>query len=119
MTTPVTLADGRDGALSGRTRTVRDVTLRAVAVIIGVVVGLTFLFGLGNVLGLGLRLGVPIWVAPLVGPAVDRSVLGLLVAARHLALAGVPAAGLRPAQAVDVRQRRDFGVECGGPANGR
>jgi hypothetical protein len=35
-------------------------------VIIATVVGLTFLFGFGNVLGLALRLGVPAWVAPLV-----------------------------------------------------
>ncbi|MFE9745364.1 hypothetical protein ACFYOT_10700 [Saccharothrix saharensis] len=34
--------------------------VRAVTVIIGVVVGLTFVFGFGNVLGLALRLGVPV-----------------------------------------------------------
>jgi hypothetical protein len=45
----------------------------------GVVVGLTFLFGRGNVLNLAPRLGVPIWVAPLVAPAVDLSILGLLI----------------------------------------
>lgn len=37
---------------------------RLVTVIVGIVVGLTFLFGFGN--ALGLRLGVPIWGAPLV-----------------------------------------------------
>jgi len=37
--------------------------------IFGIVIGLTFIFGFGNVLALGLRLGVPIWVAPLVTPA--------------------------------------------------
>jgi hypothetical protein len=31
--------------------------------IVGIVVGLTFPSGFGNVLALGLRLGVPIWVA--------------------------------------------------------
>jgi len=36
-----------------------------VTVIVGVVVALTFLFGFENVLALGLRLGVPLWVAPL------------------------------------------------------
>jgi len=41
----------------------------------GVVVGLTFLFGIGNVLNLALQLGVPAWVAPLVAPAVDLSIL--------------------------------------------
>ncbi|MEU3626002.1 hypothetical protein AB0E54_26835 [Amycolatopsis coloradensis] len=49
--------------------------MRPVTVIMGVVVGLTFLFGFGNVLNLALRLGVPIWVAPLVAPAVDLSIL--------------------------------------------
>ncbi len=34
----------------------------------GTVVGLTFLLGFGDVLDLALRLGVPVWVAPLVAP---------------------------------------------------
>ncbi|GAB1512602.1 hypothetical protein [Actinophytocola sp. KF-1] len=74
------------------------VVVRVVTVIIGVVVGLTFMFGFGNVLNLALRLGVPVWVAPLVAPAVDLSVIGLLLGTRHLALAGAPAAQLRPAR---------------------
>jgi hypothetical protein len=64
----------------------------------GTVVGLTFLFGFGNVLGLARRLGVPVWVAPLVAPAVDLSILGLLLGIRHLALCGAPSARLRPAR---------------------
>ena len=44
--------------------------------------GLTFLFGFGNVLGLALRLGVAAWVAPLIAPAVDLSILELLVGTR-------------------------------------
>ncbi|MEC3975806.1 hypothetical protein QMK34_10990 [Amycolatopsis sp. H20-H5] len=64
----------------------------------GVVVGLTFLFGFGNVLNLALRLGVPVWVAPLVAPAVDLSILGLLLGSRHLALAGVTPVQLQPAR---------------------
>lgn len=71
--------------------------VRAVTVIMGVVVGLTFLFGFGNVLSLALRLGVPVRVAPLVAPAVDLSVLGLLLGTRYLALAGASADLLRPA----------------------
>ncbi len=47
------------------------IIVRAVSVIMGTVVGLTFLFGFGNVLSLALRLDVPGWVAPLVAPAVD------------------------------------------------
>jgi hypothetical protein len=70
--------------------------VRAVTVIMGTVVGLTFLFGFGNVLSLALRLGVPVWVAPLVAPAVDLSILGLLLGSRHLALAGATAVQLQP-----------------------
>src|SRR5881275_731049 len=72
--------------------------VQAVTVIMGTVVGLTFLFGFGNVLNLALRLGVPLWVAPLVAPAVDLSILGLLLGTRHLALHGATAAELRPAR---------------------
>ncbi|MGI5502340.1 hypothetical protein [Lentzea sp. CA-135723] len=64
--------------------------------IMAAVVGLTFLFGFGNVLSLVLRLGVPVWVAPLIAPAVDLSILGLLLATRYLALHGAPEEGLRP-----------------------
>lgn len=59
---------------------------RAVTMIVGVVVGLTFMFGFGNVWSLAVRLGVPAFVAPLVAPAVDLSVVGLLVGCRYLAL---------------------------------
>lgn len=49
-------------------------------------------------LSLGLRLGVPVWVASLVAPAVDLSILGLLLGIRHLALAGASLEVLRPAR---------------------
>lgn len=45
-----------------------------------------------------LRLGVPIWVAPLVAPAVDLPILGLLLGIRQLALARATTAHLRPAR---------------------
>ncbi|MFF7987781.1 SpdA protein [Streptomyces sp. NPDC007901] len=64
----------------------------------GTVVGLTFLFGFGNVWALATRLSVPALVAPLVAPAVDLSVLGLLLAIRYLALQGAPPEQLRPAR---------------------
>jgi hypothetical protein len=64
----------------------------------GTVVGLTFMFGFGNVLNLAFRLGVPVWIAPLVAPAVDLSILGLLLGIRQLALAGATPAQLRPAR---------------------
>ncbi|MFD4672000.1 hypothetical protein ACFWNN_19875 [Lentzea sp. NPDC058450] len=79
-------------------RNASDLVVRAVTTIMAAVVGLTFLFGFGNVLSLGLRLGVPVWVAPLVAPAVDLSILGLLLGIRHLALAGAPLEALQPAR---------------------
>lgn len=85
-------------AASTRSASDGTVVVRAVTVIMGVVVGLTFLFGFGNVLNLALRLGVPVWVAPLVAPAVDLSILGLLLGTRHLALKGASADLLRPAR---------------------
>lgn len=69
--------------------------VRAVTAIMGTVVGLTFLFGFGNVLDLALRLGVPVWVAPLVAPAVDLSILGLLLGTRHLVVRGADLDSLR------------------------
>ncbi|MEV8321309.1 SpdA protein [Streptomyces sp. NPDC059900] len=74
------------------------VTVRTVTAMAGTVVGLTFLFGFGNVWTLALSLGVPPWVAPLVAPAVDLSVLGLLLAIRHMALHGAGREQMRPAR---------------------
>ena len=87
--TATTTRSGSDGAAT---------VVQAVTVMMGVVVGLTFLFGFGNVLNLALQLGVPTWVAPLVAPAVDLSILGLLVGTRHLALIGASPEVLRPAR---------------------
>jgi hypothetical protein len=84
-------------AMSTRSGSDGAAVVQAVTVIMGVVVGLTFLFGFGNVLNLALRLDVPVWVAPLVAPAVDLSILGLLLGTRHLALAGASVELLRPA----------------------
>jgi hypothetical protein len=80
----------------------RPTVVQAVTVIMGIVIGLTFIFGFGNVLNLALRLGVPAWVAPLVAPAVDLSILGLLLGIRQLALAGVTPEQLRPARRLVV-----------------
>lgn len=88
----------RPAAMSVRSGLDAATVVKAVTVIMGVVVGLTFLFGFGNVLNLALRLGVPLWVAPLVAPAVDLSILGLLLGTRHLALHGATTAQLRPAR---------------------
>jgi hypothetical protein len=77
---------------------IRDPVLTAVTVFVGVIVGLTSLFGFGNVLALALRLGVPAWGAPLVAPAVDLSVVGLLLSIRHLSMRGAGAGAVRPAR---------------------
>lgn len=60
--------DRDPAAMASRTSAAveRKVTLHAVTLIMAAVVGLTFLFGFGNVWTLALRLGVPPWVAPLV-----------------------------------------------------
>src|SRR5947199_8877680 len=86
------------GSSSTRSGSDGAAVVHAVTVIMGVVVGLTFLFGFGNVLNLALCLGVPLWVAPLVAPAVDLSILGLLLGTRHLALHGATTTQLRPAR---------------------
>jgi hypothetical protein len=85
-------------ALPSSTPSTDEVMVRSVTVIAGAVVALTFIFGFGNVWTLALRLGVPAWVAPLVAPAVDLSILGLLLGTRHLALNGATPEHLRPAR---------------------
>jgi len=49
---------------------------------------MTFAFSLGNVTHLCLDLGITAWIAWLVGPAVDLSVVGLLTGMRFLSLHG-------------------------------
>jgi hypothetical protein len=51
-------------------------------------VALTFAFSLGNVARLCMDLGITGWIAWLVGPAVDLSVVGLLAGMRFLSLHG-------------------------------
>lgn len=62
------------------------------------IAALAFAFSFGNVWTLDLTLGIERHIAPLVGPAVDLSVIGLLVTVQWLALAGVDHAKLRPAR---------------------
>jgi hypothetical protein len=73
-------------------------TRRVITLVLAAITALTFAFGFGNVWALGHSLGVPPFVAPLVGPAVDLSVAGLLIGIRHLSMAGVPRDQLRPAR---------------------
>jgi hypothetical protein len=51
--------------------------------------GLSFAFRFGNGWSLGLWLDVPGWIAPLVAPAVDLSVVALLAALQYLRANGV------------------------------
>src|SRR6185312_15897490 len=55
---------------------------------------MTFAFSLGNVTQLCLDLGIKAWIAWLVGPAVDLSVVGLLAGMRFLSLHGYTGAQL-------------------------
>ena len=63
-------------------------TRRAITVITAAIVIMTFAFSLGNVTQLCLDLGITAWIAWLVGPAVDLSVVGLLAGMRFLSLHG-------------------------------
>ncbi|WP_223297417.1 DUF2637 domain-containing protein [Catenulispora acidiphila] len=63
-------------------------TRRAVTTITGVIAGLTFVFSFGNVAALAAYLHVPLYIGWLVGPAVDLSVVGLLLGIRYLSLHG-------------------------------
>jgi hypothetical protein len=63
-------------------------TRRAVTAVTAAIVLMTFAFSLGNVTRLCLDLGITAWIAWLVGPAVDLSVVGLLTGMRYLSLHG-------------------------------
>ena len=67
--------------LTGRTAVL---VRRTITSVVFVIAGLAFAFGFGNGLALGLSLGVPTWIAPLVAPAVDLSVLALIVAIQFI-----------------------------------
>jgi hypothetical protein len=63
-------------------------TRRAITVITAAIVVMSFAFSLGNVTRLCLDLGITAWIAWLVAPAVDLSVIGLLTGIRFLSLHG-------------------------------
>jgi hypothetical protein len=63
-------------------------TRRAITVITAAIVVMSFAFSLGNVTTLCLDLGITAWIAWLVAPAVDLSVVGLLTGIRFLSLHG-------------------------------
>jgi hypothetical protein len=64
---------------------------RTITAVVFVIAGLAFAFGFGNGWTLGLQLGVPRWIAPLVAPAVDLTVLALIVSIQYLRGAGIAA----------------------------
>jgi hypothetical protein len=76
-------------AQPGETLTRQAVTAVTVAIVV-----MTFAFSLGNVTRLCLDLGITAWIAWLVGPAVDLSVVGLLTGMRFLSLHGYKTAEL-------------------------
>jgi len=70
---------------SGVARVVR----RTVTSVVFTIAGLSFAFGFGNGWQIGLALGVPGWIAPLVAPAVDLSVVSLLASVQFLRAHGI------------------------------
>jgi hypothetical protein len=71
---------------SGPASTDRTAALirRGLTTVVFIIAGLAFAFGFGNGWLLGLKLGVPGWIAPLVAPAVDLSVVALLATLHYL-----------------------------------
>ena len=65
-----------------------DLTRRAVTVIASLIVAMALAFSVVNVTRLCLDLGVTAWIAWLIGPSVDLSVIGLLTGIRFLSLHG-------------------------------
>jgi hypothetical protein len=80
--TPATREQGRP-ALPGEV-----LTRRAVTATTATIVAMSFAFSLGNVTRLCLNLGITGWIAWLVAPSVDLSVIGLLTGMRFLSLHG-------------------------------
>ncbi|MEV7178264.1 DUF2637 domain-containing protein [Kitasatospora sp. NPDC093679] len=73
-------------------------TRHTITAVMAVIAALAFVFSFGNIWALALRLGIPRPIAPLIGPMVDLSVVGLLVALYHLTLKGTDPAHLAPAR---------------------
>ena len=100
MTTPTVAVSQAPPAQPGEALTRRAVTAVTIAIVL-----VTFAFSLGNVTQLCVNLGITAWIAWLVGPAVDLSVVGLLTGMRFLSLHGYT-----PAELVSLRRMLRF---CG------
>jgi Protein of unknown function (DUF2637) len=83
ISTPTTAPGQQQRPLPGEA-----LTRRAVTVITATIAVMTFAFSTGNVTQLCLHLGITAWTAWLVGPAVDLSVVGLLLGIRFLSQHG-------------------------------
>jgi hypothetical protein len=82
------LATRRRPSTTTFTGTAAAALRRSVTGTVFVIAGLTFMFGFGNGYTVGVQLGVPGWIAPLVAPAVDLSVVSLLAALQYLRASG-------------------------------
>jgi len=82
-------------ALTGETFARRFMTITGSSVVL-----LTFLSSFGNVTNLGLYLGVPNFIAWLVAPAIDLTVIGLVISLRYLLMAGATSRELWPVRAL-------------------
>jgi hypothetical protein len=83
VTTPTAAVSQAPPTQPGEALTRRAVTAVTIAIVL-----MTFAFSLGNVTQLCVNLGITAWIAWLVGPAVDLSVVGLLTGIRFLSLHG-------------------------------
>ncbi|MGB6577156.1 MAG: hypothetical protein WBF34_04475 [Streptosporangiaceae bacterium] len=80
-TVSLSMPDQRRRALPGE-----ELTRRAITVITAAIVAMALAFSVVNVTRLCLDLGVIAWIAWLIGPSVDLSVIGLLTGIRFLSL---------------------------------
>lgn len=87
------MANSSRAVLTGRSAVL---VRRTITAVVFVIAGLAFAFGFGNGWTLGLQLGVPRWIAPLVAPAVDLSVLALIVSIQYVRGAGIAARLIGP-----------------------
>ncbi len=86
----------QNAAVATFTGRVEQAMRRAVTTVVFMIAGLTFAFGFGNGYAVGVMLGVPGWIAPLVAPAVDLSVVALLASLQYLRVHGVRSRLLGP-----------------------
>jgi hypothetical protein len=89
---------GPEGASPAGPEDTRRITILVVSLTSSIIAVCAFAFSFGNIWHLARVWGLPDPIAPLVAPMLDISVVGLLIAVRHLTLHGVPARPLRAAR---------------------